>query len=105
VTTPPNQAKTCLCHPHETRALRLAEFAAVQGFPTDWEFSGSRAEMYRQVGNAVPIRLGQVPGDTAAELLDKIYDNGRGEDEHPRCIIENMRSSIRFSRTRASAGR
>ena len=31
VTTAPNQAMTCLCHPDETRALSLAECARVQG--------------------------------------------------------------------------
>lgn len=67
--TMPNHASTSLCHPEQVRALSLREYAAIQEFPVDWEFSGSTAEKYRQVGNAVPVRLGKVAGNTIASAL------------------------------------
>jgi DNA (cytosine-5)-methyltransferase 1 len=70
--TMPNHASTSLCHPNETRALSIREYARIQEFPDDWQFSGSVAEQYTQVGNAVPARLGLVAGKVVADALDRI---------------------------------
>lgn len=74
--TMPNHASTSLCHPVETRALSLREYARIQEFPDDWEFSGTVSEKYRQVGNAVPTRLGRVAGDVIASHLDGVKARG-----------------------------
>lgn len=63
-------------HPVETRALSLREYARIQEFPDDWEFSGTVSEKYRQVGNAVPTRLGRVAGDVIASHLDDVKARG-----------------------------
>lgn len=70
--TMPNHASTALCHPTELRALSLKEYALVQEFPPDWEFSGTPSQQYAQVGNAVPVRLGQVAGEVVATALDQL---------------------------------
>jgi DNA (cytosine-5)-methyltransferase 1 len=70
--TMPNHASTSLCHPTETRALSIREYARIQEFPDDWVFAGRTSEQYAQVGNAVPVRLGVVAGQVIAEALDKI---------------------------------
>lgn len=70
--TMPNHAGTALCHPTETRALTLREYARVQEFPDHWEFTGSPAQQYVQAGNAVPVRLGRVAGYLLAQQLDKL---------------------------------
>ncbi|MBI5330314.1 MAG: DNA cytosine methyltransferase [Betaproteobacteria bacterium] len=74
--TLPNHASTSLCHPTETRALSVREYARVQEFPDTWIFKGTLAEQYTQIGNAVPIRLGFVAGQVAAGALDRL--KGRG---------------------------
>lgn len=74
--TLPNHASTSLCHPTETRALSIREYARIQEFPDDWEFSGTLAEQYTQIGNAVPIRLGQVAGAVVADTLDNLRISG-----------------------------
>lgn len=70
--TLPNHSSTSLCHPTETRALSVREYARIQEFPDDWEFKGSLAERYTQIGNAVPTRLGCVAGAVVASALDEL---------------------------------
>lgn len=47
-----------LPHPNARRRMSCRELAAVQSFPLDYEFSGNRSSVYRQIGNAVPPLLG-----------------------------------------------
>lgn len=47
-----------LPHPNAQRRMSCRELAAVQSFPLDYEFSGNRSSVYRQIGNAVPPLLG-----------------------------------------------
>lgn len=58
LTCAPAQKQTERCHPSETRPLKIREYARIQTFPDDWEFSGSLANQYKQIGNAVPVNLG-----------------------------------------------
>ena len=74
--TMPNHAGTSLCHPKEVRALSLLEYALIQEFPCDWEFCGTTQQQYTQVGNAVPVRLGEVAGGVLASALDNLAARG-----------------------------
>lgn len=69
ITTLPNHASTSMCHPEETRALSVGEFARLQEFPDGWTFLGSPSQQMTQVGNAVPARLGRVAGEAVLPLL------------------------------------
>lgn len=51
------------------RRLTLRECAGLQGFPREWQFLGSRAAQFRQVGNAVPVELGHVLGTAVLRTL------------------------------------
>ena len=53
---------TDLCHPTEDRPLSVEEYKRVQGFPDDWRICGNVADMYKQIGNAVPVALGEAIG-------------------------------------------
>lgn len=44
-------------HPEEPRAISHHEAARLQGFPDDFLWCGSKLEIARQIGNAVPIQL------------------------------------------------
>lgn len=44
------------------RRLTVEECAALQGFPADWPWQGTREAQYRQVGNAVPPALAEAVG-------------------------------------------
>ena len=43
----------------ETRRLSWREAAAIQTFPGDFEFCGSLTDIYKQIGNAVPVKLAE----------------------------------------------
>ena len=70
--TMPNHASTSLCHPTETRALTLKEYARIQEFPDEWIICGSPTKQYAQIGNAVPTRLGTVAGKVVCEALGQL---------------------------------
>ena len=44
-------------HPSEPRPLTMREGALLQGFPDDFLWCGSKADVARQIGNAVPVPL------------------------------------------------
>lgn len=70
--TMPNHSGTALCHPVETRALTVKEYAAIQEFPPGWSICGKPSEQYAQIGNAVPVRLGMVAGNVIAEEMARL---------------------------------
>lgn len=43
--------------------LTVTQAALIQGFPTDWKFSGRKTAAYRQVGNAFPPPVAQAVGE------------------------------------------
>lgn len=51
------------------RRLAPTECAAIQTFPSDWEFTGKRTDQYRQIGNAVPPLLAYHFGMNLISLL------------------------------------
>lgn len=72
LTCSPAQKQTERCHPSLTRPLTIREYARIQTFPDDWEFSGSISEQYRQIGNAVPVNLGYHIGRCVLAALGHI---------------------------------
>jgi DNA (cytosine-5)-methyltransferase 1 len=52
------------------RRLTWQECARLQGFPKSWDFRGTVASRFRQIGNAVPVELAAALGDLAAKTLE-----------------------------------
>ena len=72
LTCAPAQKQTERCHPDETRPLTFREYARIQTFPDEWQFSGSLSSIYKQIGNAVPINLAYAVGRSLVNLLNEI---------------------------------
>jgi DNA (cytosine-5)-methyltransferase 1 len=51
------------------RYFSVRESARLQTFPDGYVFHGSWTETMRQLGNAVPVKLGQVVASSVAERL------------------------------------
>jgi len=71
----PSQKQTERCHPTEIRPLRVREYARIQSFPDDYEFIGSMASKYKQIGNAVPVELARQVGLSLIKALYKPIPN------------------------------
>lgn len=57
-------------HPYQDRTLTVREAARLQTFP-DWvRFAGPPSAAFRQIGNAVPVVLGQRIGEAVLSALD-----------------------------------
>lgn len=60
--TSPTMPATDICHPEAHRPLSVQEYKRVQQFPDDWVLCGAISDQYKQVGNAVPVGLGEAVG-------------------------------------------
>ncbi|HEV2327656.1 MAG TPA: DNA cytosine methyltransferase [Verrucomicrobiae bacterium] len=77
----PAPTLTCRCysisngryaHPEQDRAISLREAASLQSFPEDYTFYGkSQSEIGAQIGNAVPVKLGEALGRKLTELHEQ----------------------------------
>lgn len=50
--------------------LTVRMVARLQSFPDSWTFVGSKTQTYRQVGNALPVRLAVAVGEAVRECLE-----------------------------------
>lgn len=62
-------------HVNRERRLSARECAMLQTFPMDYEFVGSLNVIYRQIGNAVPVKL-------AEQIAKGIYDVLKNEESN-----------------------
>ncbi|KZK07186.1 DNA-cytosine methyltransferase [Lactococcus cremoris] len=74
LTTSPSQKQTERAHPDETRPFTTREYARIQSFPDDWIFSGGTSAIYKQIGNAVPVKLAEYVGKAVIEYLNQFEE-------------------------------
>ncbi len=75
LTCSPAQKQTERCHPDETRPFTVREYARIQTFPDNWDFAGSLAQQYKQIGNAVPVNLAREMGYSIIAFLNSYYNS------------------------------
>ncbi len=69
VLTTPQMKQTERCYPLEVRPFSIRENARIQSFPDEWEFVGTVASQYKQIGNAVPCNLAMELGKSIIRAL------------------------------------
>lgn len=72
LTTSPCQKQTERCHPIENRPLNVREYARIQTFPDSYVFEGSVGNQYKQIGNAVPVKLAYAMANQIKSFLEQI---------------------------------
>jgi hypothetical protein len=105
-------------HPEQNRAISLREAALLQTFPRRYKFLSPRETVInktlsRQIGNAVPVRLGQIIARSIRKHLESLsHQRARnGSSNSPATKLSNvsrtdqghaarMRGSVSASRAR-----
>ncbi len=59
-------------HPIENRYITPREAACLQDFPIDYEFKGSLGQIHKQIGNAVPVKLGKAIASEVARYFERL---------------------------------
>ncbi len=72
LTCSPAQKQTERCHPDETRPFTVREYARIQSFPDTWEFDCSIGNAYKQIGNAVPVKMAKAIGLSIINTLNQL---------------------------------
>jgi len=71
-------------HPRQHRPITHREAARLMSFPDDFTFLGTKIEVARQIGNAVPPLLAQCIAKTVLQHLDAARNSGvKHRREHP----------------------
>lgn len=63
----------------QTRRFSWQEAALIQTFPQGMEFAGNLTSKYKQIGNAVPVKLAQVIAKHVYNELQKLESNNKKE--------------------------
>jgi len=73
-------------HPNRERRMSVRECALIQTFPIDFEFVGSLGNMYKQIGNAVPVLLAEkVAEEIKKELME--YNKFKNNKENIKVVL------------------
>ena len=102
--TDPDHKATALCHPDDVRPLTVREYAQIQGFPHNWQVAGNIRSRYRQLGNAVPIRLSKALGEAIRAVMRRRPNRkAQGRIEcHDLALLDSL---VRRRRTRLNPPR
>ena len=64
-------------HPVQDRSVSLREGALLQTFPVDFEFTGNKVDVARQIGNAVPPVMAECIGQSILKCYERaVKDHG-----------------------------
>lgn len=62
-----------------TRRFSWQEAAAIQTFPKEMNFEGNLTSKYKQIGNAVPVKLAEVVANEVSTILDEFFASTKYE--------------------------
>jgi DNA (cytosine-5)-methyltransferase 1 len=57
--------------PFGVRPWTTLEFQRLQGFPDDYKFAGCKTDVYKQIGNAVPVKMGRWVGEQMVRYFNQ----------------------------------
>lgn len=103
ILTTPQMKQTDRCHPEEVRPFSVRESARIQSFPDSWEFVGSTASKYKQIGNAVPCNLAKEVGLSIIKILEEkhlsdynlSFISQKDFEEHVSCTLKEYSNTLK----------
>ncbi|MFH1317308.1 MAG: DNA (cytosine-5-)-methyltransferase [Candidatus Woesearchaeota archaeon] len=91
LTTSPSQKQTERCHPDVTRPFTVREYARIQSFPDKWEFEGGISSQYKQIGNAVAVKVAEAVG---RELINALEGKSASSEMQTQKNLEEFSSPV-----------
>lgn len=79
-------------HPEQNRTLTVREAARIQTFPDWFRFAGPPSAAFKQIGNAVPPRLGYAIGTAVVKALECGPSSGPSTEEIGSALARWFRS-------------
>jgi DNA (cytosine-5)-methyltransferase 1 len=84
-------------HPEQNRTLTVREAARLQTFPDTYRFAGPPSAAFKQIGNAVPPRLGLAVGLSLRSSLGQAASNQRSSEQTGQALASWFRAGTRAS--------
>lgn len=84
-------------HPEQHRPITHREAARIQTFPDDFRFKGSKVEVAKQIGNAVPVMLANAVANIAVSALDRKI-TAKSANETARQYLDLLGETIKIRR-------
>lgn len=75
-------------HPKENRNITGREGARLQSFPDSFRFLGPKKDVAKQIGNAVPPRLGQAVGEALIQALSNVRPTSEETAQRARPFLQ-----------------
>lgn len=94
LTTSPAQKQTERCHPEKTRPFQTREYARIQTFPDEWVFEGSTNQIYKQIGNAVPVNLAFAIGKELVKSLNAYMVEKELREKYKKVLVSKSESML-----------
>ena len=93
-----NQQQDWVIDPHlGIRRLCPRECAALQSFPADWAFAGSRTDQYRLIGNAVPPLLAEQIGSALHSHIVRSWNESRACADQLAPLAPKLSAAINYT--------
>lgn len=82
-----NPSKGRFVHPTRNHGITARQAARIQTFPDDFQFEGGLIASGRQIGNAVPIALGEA---LLGVIVDELVSSGKSNKSYHTTAIERL---------------
>lgn len=82
-------------HPEAHRPITHREAARIQGFPDNFTFQGSKIEIAKQIGNAVPIKLAYAIAIAVRQMIVGKLVEDEPKNEYKEDYVETARKGRR----------
>ncbi|SDB85617.1 DNA (cytosine-5)-methyltransferase 1 [Sanguibacter gelidistatuariae] len=84
-------------HPEQNRTITVREAARIQTFPDHFRFAGTPTAAFKQIGNAVPPRLGEAIGGAVAAAIRSSHPAGLSREDTAALLDAWWRTTVRVS--------
>ena len=81
-------------HPSEHRPITHREAARLQTFPDDFIFVGSKIEVAKQIGNAVPCLLAKAVAEEVRAILEETWSSSQVSEPRREYLSSGRRVSV-----------